>query len=119
MVVPFRRHQPALWFGGSVGASLLRKEASERNGESAEDHGGSPGRDEGRCDSRRYADRAYLELTDASQSIYLAKAPLDRRPSPAAPQSPDTPRYLSPMGDGERRNEDQRMAGVGGRDDRM
>lgn len=115
MVVPFRRHQPALWFGGSVGASLLRKEASERDGESAEDHGGPSGRDEGRCDSRRYADRAYLELTDASQSIYLAKAPLDRRPSPA-----DTPRYLFPMGgDGERKNEDQRMAGVKGRDDRM
>lgn len=93
MVVPFRRHQPALWFGGSVGASLLRKEASERDGESAEDHGGPPGRDEGRCDSRRYADRAYLELTDASQSIYLAKAPLDRRSSPAAPNLP-TPRDI-------------------------
>ena len=32
-----------------------------------------------------YADRAYLELTDASQSIYLAKAPLDRCPRPNSP----------------------------------
>lgn len=30
------------------------------------------------CDRRCYADRAYLELADASQSIYLAKVPLDR-----------------------------------------
>lgn len=29
-------------------------------------------------DSRSYADLAYLELADASQSIYLAEAPLDR-----------------------------------------
>lgn len=39
---------------------------------------------------RRYADRAYLELADASQSIYLAKAPLDRCPGLTPP------RYLPP-----------------------
>jgi len=39
---------------------------------------------------RRYADRAYLELADASQSIYLAKAPLDRCPGSTPP------RYLPP-----------------------
>jgi len=64
LLVPLRRHKPS--------------PEREREGESAE----GCQRDERRCDSRRYADRAYLELADASQSIYLAKVPLDRRPPP-------------------------------------
>ena len=46
--------------------------------ESACERGWQRGEHRGWRDSRSYADLAYLELADASQSIYLAEAPLDR-----------------------------------------
>lgn len=83
---------PTPSFGGGFEASLLREAAAGRvRGTGRE---GPRGLARGASDRRRYADRAYLELADASQSIYLAKAPLDRCPGPTPP------RYLPPAREG-------------------